>query len=234
MAEHTIVAFDTDLDAIKGQVASMAAMIRRQVADAMAALVTRDSDLARSVVAQDVGIDALLQAIETKVIETVARRQPLAIDLREMVAAFHISHDLERAGDLAKGIAKRVIALDGDLPKDLVAKAKELSSLVLECLTSVTESYREGDDLKAAAVWNRDQEIDAAQNALFADILVCMISDPRSISPCTHLLFCVKNLERMGDHATNIAESVHFIATGERFAGDRPRPGDINPALVPQ
>jgi phosphate transport system protein len=227
------MAFDADLRAIRAQISSMGQLVGQQIADATAALVGRDTELARSVIARDATVDAMLNAIETKVIETVAQRQPLAIDLREVIGAFHISHDLERAGDLAKGISKRVLALDADLPKPLVAKLQELSALVVTCLKRVLDSYIEHDDVKAADVWNRDQQVDEVQNALFGEILLCMMSDPRNISSCTHLLFCTKNLERMGDHATNMSESVHFIVTGDRFVGDRPRAANLGPALAP-
>jgi phosphate transport system protein len=230
LPDHTVVAFDHDLHLIRDRVATLGRLVAQQVADAGAALMARDAATARTVIAVDREVDATMQTVETLIVETVARRQPLAVDLREIIGAFHISNDLGRAGDLAKNIAQRAIALNADVPTALAPKMRELALLVLTCLRSVLTSYVGHDDLRAAEVWNSDKDIDELQNTLFGEVLVCMMSDPHHITSCTHLLFCLKDLERIGDHATNIAESVRFIVTGERFVGDRPKGAQFRPA----
>jgi phosphate transport system protein len=230
LADHTVVAFDHDLDLIRDQIAVLGRLVEQQVADAAAALMARDTAIARTVIATDHDVRAILHAAETRMVETVARRQPLAVDLREIIGAFHISNDLGRAGDLATNISRRAFELNADVPAALAPKMRDLAKLVLTCLRRVVDSYFDRDDSKAAQVWNSDKDIDEVQSVLFGEVLVCMMSDPHRITSCTHLLFCLKDLERIGDHATNIAESVHFIVTGERFVGDRPKGAQFRPA----
>jgi len=232
LSNHTVIAFDVDLQAIRAEIISMAQLVEQQIAGAAAALVNRDAEIAGSVIAMDVRVNEMLHEIETKVVETVARRQPFAVDLREIIGAFHISHDLERSGDLAKNICKRVMMLDIAIPETLIPNIQSLAMLALRCFRRVLDSYVERDEAKAADVWNSDKEIDEVQNSLFGEVLVCMMSDPRNITSCTHLLFCLKNLERMGDHATNIAESVRFMVKGDRFIGDRPKANEAHPAVM--
>ena len=223
MADHTVAAFDHDLHLIRDQIADLARLVEHQIANAATALMARDTAVARAVIATGRDVRTILQTAETLMVETVARRQPLAVDLREIIGAFHISNDLGRVGDLAKNISQRALVLNADVPAALAPKMQDLAMLVLTCLRRVVESYVDRDDLKAAEVWNSDKDIDEVQSALFGEVLVCMMSDPHRITSCTHLLFCLKDLERIGDHATNIAESVRYIVTGDRFAGDRPK-----------
>jgi phosphate transport system protein len=233
LSKHTVLAFDADLQAIRAEVFAMARLVEQQIARSATALVNRDLQTSASVVAADATIDKKLHDLETRIVETIARRQPFAVDLREIIGAFHISHDLQRIGDLAKNVCRRVLEMDADIPKTLVPKIYDLSVLVIDCFSRVLDSYVERDDDKASTVWNSDKDIDELQNALFGEVLVCMMSDPRNLTSCTHLLFCLKNLERMGDHATNIAEAVHFMITGGRFAGLRPKAYDPSPILLP-
>jgi phosphate transport system protein len=234
MPNHTTIAFDADLETIRSEIRDMGGAVQRQVADAGIALMRHDAEIARSVIALDADVDRLLREIETKVVETIACRQPFAVDLREVVSAFHIASDLERVGDLAKSVCKRVLALDARAPGALTSSIAALSSLVLGRLQRVLGSYADRDDAEAADVWGSDQEIDEAHNAIFGELLVFMMSDPRNIGSSTHLLFCLKNIERMGDHATNIAEAVHYMVTGGRFAADRPKGSDASLRIAPQ
>jgi len=209
MSEHTAKAFDTDLQELTRKVAEMGGLAEREIADAIQALTRRDANLAMRVVAADPTIDALQQEIEEKAVLTIARRQPMAVDLREIVAALRVSNDLERIGDLAKNIGKRVGALEGDFyPSKLLRGVEHMASLVLGQLKQV---------------WKGDEEIDAMCTSLFRELLTYMMEDPRNITFCIHLMFCAKNIERMGDHATNIAETVHYMVEGKPMAETRPK-----------
>jgi phosphate transport system protein len=221
---HTAKAFDADLQDIARMVAEMGGLAEKEIADAVDALVRRDAELARRVVATDAAVDALQRDIEEKAILTIARRQPMAIDLREIVGALRVSNDLERIGDLAKNVGKRVLALSGDFhPQKLIRGVEHMTGLVLGQLKQVLDSYAERDLAKAMAVWKGDQEVDALCTSLFRELLTYMMEDPRNITFCIHLLFCAKNIERMGDHATNIAETVYFMIEGRPIADPRPK-----------
>jgi phosphate transport system protein len=202
----------------------MGGLAERVIADAIQALTRRDADLAKRVVQTDPAIDALQQDIEEKAILTIARRQPMAVDLREIVAALRVSNDLERIGDLAKNIGKRVSALEGDFyPNKLLRGVEHMASLVLGQLKQVLDAYAGRDLDSALAVWKGDEEIDAMCTSLFRELLTYMMEDPRNITFCIHLMFCAKNIERMGDHATNIAETVHYMIEGRPIADQRPK-----------
>jgi phosphate transport system protein len=224
MVEHTIKAFDIDLQALASMVAEMGGLAEKQIADSVDALAKRDANLAQRVIAIDPTVDGLQREIEEKAILTIARRQPMAVDLREIVGALRVSNDLERIGDLAKNIAKRVVALGSEFhPHKVIRGVEHMSDLVLGQLKDVLDAYARHDLDKAMAVWRGDEEIDAVNNSLFRELLTYMMEDPRNITFCTHLLFCSKNIERMGDHATNIAETVHYIVEGRALADERPK-----------
>jgi phosphate transport system protein len=224
MPEHTAKAFDVDLQQLTRMVAEMGGLAERQIADAVDALARRDADRAQRTVAGDPSIDALQAEIEEKAVLTIARRQPMAVDLREIVGALRVSNDLERIGDLAKNIGKRVLALDGEFhPPKLIRGVEHMGALVLTQLKEVLDSYAGHDLKKAMAVWNGDEEIDAMCTSLFRELLTYMMEDPRNITFCIHLMFCAKNIERMGDHATNIAETVYYMIEGHAIADQRPK-----------
>ena len=211
MIDHTIRAFDTDLQELAGKIAEMARLDGEQIADAIDALVKRDTNLAERVMARDDSIDALQRAIEEKAVTTIARRQPMAVDLREIVGALRISNDLERVGDLAENIAKRALLLTEDYRiNEVVLQLQRMVDLVVEQLVRVLQSYERRDVVLALDVWHKDQEIDALNSSLFRELLTYMMEDPRNITFCSHMLFCAKNIERMGDHATNIAGTVYL------------------------
>jgi phosphate transport system protein len=225
--EHTIKAFDADLQDLTRVVAEMGGLAERQIGSSIEALDRRDLALAQRIIADDAKIDALQREVEEKAILVIARRQPMAVDLREIVGALRLSNDLERIGDLAKNIAKRVSALDDDFQLQQVMRGVEhMAELVLTQIKDVLDAYTNRDAAKAVAVWRGDEEIDAVNNSLFRELLTYMMEDPRNISFCIHLLFCAKNIERMGDHATNIAETVYYMVEGRALAEERPK-GDI-------
>jgi phosphate transport system protein len=224
MTEHIVSSFDADLKDLGRKVVEMGGQAERLVADSVHALVKRDAELAQKVIVLDGPVDLLQREIEEKAILTIARRQPLAHDLREIVAAMRVANDLERIGDLAKNTGKRVLALTGEFhPQKLVRGVEHMSGMVLEQLKEVLDAYASRDDARALQVWKRDGEIDILYTSLFRELLTYMMEDPRNISLCTHLLFCAKNIERIGDHATNIAETVHYLVTGQLPAEERPK-----------
>jgi phosphate transport system protein len=227
MSEHTMKAFDADLKELSRMVAEMGGLAEKEIADSVTALSRRDLDLAQKVIALDPTVDTLQRSIEEKVILTIARRQPMAVDLRDIVGSLRVSNDLERIGDLAKNIAKRVLVLEGDIAfTQVIRGVEQMTKLVLGQLKQVLDAYAGRDVAKALEVWRRDEEIDAVNNSLFRELLTYMMEDPRNISFCTHLLFCTKNIERMGDHATNIAETVHYMVEGRPLADERPKGDD--------
>src|SRR5215469_2661595 len=204
MSEHTIKAFDADLQDLTRVVAEMGGLAERQVVNSIEALDKRDLTLAQHVITDDDKVDALQREIEEKAILTIARRQPMAVDLREVVGALRLSNDLEHMGEL------------------VLAQIKE-----------VLDSFAHRDAAKALAVWRGDEEVDAVNNSLFRELLTYMMEDPRNISYCIHLLFCAKNIERMGDHATNIAETVYYMVEGHPIADERPKGDTTATTSVP-
>ena len=234
MMEHTLKAFDADLQELARMIAEMGGLAERQIGDALDALNRRDTVLARGVIAADARVDSLQHQIEEKAILTIARRQPMAVDLRDLVGALRVSNDLERIGDLAKNIAKRVEVMDGELSLQKVMRGIEhMTELVLTQIKEVLDAYARRDVAKAMEVWRADEEVDAVNNSLFRELLTYMMEDPRNISLCTHLLFCAKNIERMGDHATNIAETIYYMVEGYILPDDRPKGDHTSTTNIP-
>jgi phosphate transport system protein len=234
MMEHTIKAFDADLQDLGRMIAEMGGLAERQISDSLDALNRHDATLAGTIISTDVRIDALQREIEEKAILTIARRQPLAVDLRDIVGALRVSNDLERIGDLAKNIAKRVEVVGGDLNLQTVMRGVEhMTEMVLSQIKDVLDAYARRDVAKAVKVWRGDGEIDAVNNSLFRELLTYMMEDPRNISVCIHLMFCAKNIERMGDHATNIAETIYYMVEGRVLPDDRPKSDTTSSTSVP-
>jgi phosphate transport system protein len=230
---HIVASFDAELQRLSALVVDMGANVGQQLEDAAEAFRNRDLALAKRVVAADKAVDALQMRIEERVIAMIAKRQPMAIDLRETITTLKIATDLERMGDLAKNNAKRVIAMSEQAqPVGAGVNLDTLSRRAHAQLSRVMQAYARRNTELAREVWENDGEIDTLHTALFRELLTYMMEDPRSIGYCTHLLFCAKNLERIGDHATNIAENIHYVATGEFLSGDRPKgpnPSNIQP-----
>ena len=232
--QHTAKAFDVDLQDLARMVAEMGGLAEKQIAESVDALARRDGKLAQRVVTLVPSVDGLQREIEERAILTIARRQPMAVDLREIVGALRVSNDLERIGDLAKNIAKRVIALGpASYPTQVIRGVEHMADLVLGQVKQVLDAYARRDVPQAMEVWRGDEEIDAVNNSLFRELLTYMMEDPRNITFCTHLLFCAKNIERMGDHATNIAETVYYIVEGRALADERPKGDTTASTTVP-
>jgi phosphate transport system protein len=224
MNEHIVSAYDQELEALGRKIAEMGGIAEHMLSDAMDALTTLNGDLANRVVAVDPRLDLLQREIEENAILTIARRQPMAVDLREIVAAIRVSGDLERVGDLAKNIAKRTLSI-ADEPRVTRAAVglRHMNELAANQLKDVLDAYAQRDAERAQAVWERDGELDALEDSVFRDLLTFMMEDPRNITFCTHLLFCSKNIERVGDHATNIAETIVYLVTGAPLPVERPK-----------
>ena len=225
MNEHIVKSYEDELNTLTADCARMGGLTEAQVGDALDAVVKRDQALAESVVGRDERLDLLEADIERKAIRLIALRQPMANDLRKTVAAMKIASNLERCGDLAKNIAKRTMILNEAEPiSPLTRSIERMGRLVLGRLKDVLDAYTGSDLDRALAVWSRDDEVDEHYNSLFRELLTYMMGDPRTITACAHLLFVAKNLERIGDHATNIAEIIHYEITGEEMiSADRPK-----------
>ena len=222
---HTVKSFDTDIEQLRSLICEMGGVCEAQIGAAIEALIDRDGESAMAVVANDLRIDALETEIEALAVRIIALRAPMADDLREIVSALKIAAVLERIGDYAKNIAKRASALAQSARIQPVVIIPEMGRLVATMVKDVLDAFVDRDADKAVEVWERDQRIDDYYNSLFRSLLTYMMENPQHITPSTHVLFVAKNLERIGDHATNVAEMVHFSVTGQ-YIGDRPKSDD--------
>jgi phosphate transport system protein len=233
-SHHIVSAYDDELKYLTRKVAAMGGQAERLVDQAIAALINADLALARKVVADDSILDEAQREIDDKSIVLIAKRQPVAGDLREIIGAIRISADLERVGDLGKNVAKRVVAVsEGRQPVSLFRGLQALAELALTQLKEVLDVYASRSVERIEFVRARDNQIDAMYTSLFRELLTYMMEDPRNITPCTHLLFCAKNIERIGDHATNIAETIYYVVTGEQMPIDRPKEDKTDKVVLP-
>jgi phosphate transport system protein len=223
IAEHIVKSFEQELKRLRVLITEMGGMVENEVDLACQAVLEQDNIAAGRAVEADPKVDAVEREVEQFVIRLLALRQPLAQDLRLIVAALKITAGLERIGDYAANVAKRSIVLEQfNMPFSLTGLA-HMSQLVQQNIKSVVDAFGESDTDKALLVWRSDAMIDDIYNALFRELVTYMMEDPRNITPCTHLLFIAKNLERIGDHATNIAETIYYAVTGEPLADARPK-----------
>lgn len=221
---HIYSAFDEELKFLMRRISEMGGLAEQMVAESVRALVNSDAALAQKVISDDVLMDAMEREIGDKAVVTIAKRQPVASDLREIIGALRIAADLERVGDLGKSNSKRVVAIQATgVPRKLARGLEHLSDLALAQLKEVLDVYTTRSAEKAKSIRDRDEEIDAIYTSLFRELLTYMMEDPRNITSCTHLLFCAKNIERIGDHATNIAETIYYMTTGAQPEGERPK-----------
>lgn len=231
MTEHTLKFFEEELAQLKADVVRMGGLVETQVIEAVRAVVDRDIGMAERVVITDEQLDTLQHEIEHYAIRLIALRQPVAQDLRRAVGALKLSLVLERAGDYAKNIAKRALVIaqaDPEIP--LTRSVDRMGELVTSRLKEALDAYSAGDVESAKSVWNRDEDIDEHYNSLFRELLTYMMGDPHMIGACAHLLFVAKNLERIGDYATSIAEMVQYEVSGAEFTDPRPKWSSVEPA----
>lgn len=227
-AEHTVKSYDEELDRMNNAVLEMGGLVERQLAASIASLVRRDADLASRVVTDDRRVDALEAEIDQLALRILALRQPVAVDLRTITASLKVASDLERMGDYAANVAKRTIAIEEIDPIRLTHAISRMAGTVQGMIKEVLDAFRDRDVDRAMAVWRRDEEVDESYNSLFRELLTYMMEDPRRITPCAQLLFVAKNIERIGDHATNIAEIINYAVTGTPVGEERPK-GDVTP-----
>lgn len=221
--DHIVTAFDDDLRAISSRIAEMGGLAEEQLNSAIEALVNRDSELADEVIRTDKLLDKLEIELERSAIEVMALRQPMANDLREVVAALKISSALERIGDLAKNVAKRTKLLNQHPPLKVISSIARMGKQVQMLTAEALDAYTARDSALSVSVWKRDVEIDEMHNSIFRELTTYMMEDQRTIGLCSQLLFVVKNFERIGDHSTFIAEMTYFVAEGKPLGDDRPK-----------
>jgi phosphate transport system protein len=224
MSEHIVTSFDDDLRGIGKLIRDMGDLAGSMVSGATMALLSADNALAQRVISDDAVMDARQRELDERAITLIARRQPMADDLRSVIGAIRMAGDLERIGDLAKNIAKRVDAVGHDaVPRDLSHSIETMAGLVLGQVHGVVDDYGDGDAAALAVLRDEDERVDVKYTAVFRELLTYMMEDPRNITACTHLLFCAKNLERIGDHVTNIAENAYYVLTGTQLPAGRPK-----------
>jgi phosphate transport system protein len=229
--EHMVKSYDQELKRLRSLMSEMGGIVETQVALAADAIMQRDAAAATRAVEEDPKVDALEREVENFAIRLLALRQPVAGDLRQIVTSLKITGDLERIGDYAANVAKRSIVLaQYQLPYSLGGLA-HMAHLVQGQLKSIIDALDQNDAEIAVEVWRSDQVVDDIYNALFRELITYMMEDPRNITPCTHLVFIAKNLERIGDHATNIAENLYYAVTGESLPESRPK-GDTSAYAV--
>jgi len=226
MMNHIVSAFDEDLRNISARISEMGGLAEEQLGMAITALKTRDSKLAEEVIASDRRLDALEEQLEQSTIQVIALRQPMAGDLREVVAALKIASTLERVGDLAKNVAKRTLVLNQSQPLRVIGSIGRMGKQTQLLIADALNAYAARDRDQAVAVWHRDVEIDEMHNSIFRELITYMMEDPRTISLGTQLQFVTKNFERIGDHATFIAEMTYFVAEGKPLRDERPKSSD--------
>jgi len=222
-SDHIVRSFDEDLKKLRDMIVRMGGLAEQQVADSTTALMRRDSNLAQEVLTRDAQIDQLEREIETYSVRLLALRQPMGADLRFIIAAMKISHDLERIGDYARNGAKRSIVLASLPLTGSLNGFGRMARLVQENLTAAIDALVQDDAEAAKRVWGADEPVDDIYTGIFRELLTHMMEDPRNITGATHLLFVAKNLERIGDHATNIAETVHYAVQGDQLPDERPK-----------
>ena len=233
MIEHTVKSYEAELRLLDQKMSLMGGRVEQLLGNAFAALERRDPRLASEAIASDQAVDDMQRDIEELAIGMIARRQPMAQDLRLIVSTLKVAGDLERIGDLAKNVAKRALAIAPESrPQSLVLGLRHMTELAMTSLKNVLDAYMTRDDAKAMRVWRADTDIDALYNSLFRELLTYMMEDPRNIGLCTHLLFGAKNIERIGDHATNIAETVHYMVRGTAVANARPKVDDTSVTML--
>ena len=220
-SDHIVSSFSDELNLLAQTIAEMGGQVEVAIENGTKALLKLDRELADLTIIADQRIDDMQRRIDDMCVSIIARRQPMASDLRSIITAIHVANDLERVGDMAKQLARRSLKIEGiNLQPTFYNGVKNMTALVLRQLKDALDAYANRDAAASVEVCNRDDEVDAMYTSLFRELLTYMLEDPRNITTCTHLLFCAKNLERIGDHATNIAERAYYLQTGKQLTAD--------------
>jgi phosphate transport system protein len=220
---HIVASFDEDLVQVQAKISEMGGISEELLSKALESVRTRDADLARYVIERDKALDAMELALEEQAVRIIALRQPMANDLRVLIAAMKIASTLERVGDLSKNIAKRAIPLSAEQPVKITASIHRMGRQTLAQLSAGLNAHAARDVDLALQIWNQDVEIDEMYNAIFREVVTYMVEDSRLIGVGAQLMFIAKNLERIGDHTTQIAEMVYYIVRGRPLGDDRPK-----------
>ena len=223
MADHIVSSYDEQLKTLHATVLKMGALCESQFSNSIVALIKGDDELVDKIIGKDDRIDELERKIDDQVVNLITLRAPMAIDLRETVSAMRIASELERIGDLAKNTAKRSKIIKGSIDINISALIKSTAELVQINLKKTLDSYSKNDEKLALSVWNNDKEIDIMINKLLQELMSNIKKEKKNIEVFSHLLFVAKNIERVGDHSTNICEYVHFLVKGEEIQGNRPK-----------
>ncbi|MBT8472493.1 MAG: phosphate signaling complex protein PhoU [Marinicaulis sp.] len=232
MNEHIVTSFNDVMDELSDELVHMGQLVRKQLKGALKALETRNADLAKRIRKNDKQVDAINDDIEERVMNILALRQPVAVDLRETIAALKIARELERIGDLARNTAKRSKVILEEEPIKGMDEIAKMGEVAIKIVEDVMAAYQARDVEKAIAVWNADEEIDDYCNTVFTQLLSGMMVDNSNINACTQMTFVAKNLERVGDHATNVAETIHYVLTGDRIDERRPKNDKTSSTIV--
>lgn len=223
MSTHIVASFDEDLVQIQAKISEMGGLTEEMLSKALQSVQNRDASLAQEVIDRDQAVDDMEKAIEDAVVRVIALRQPVAKDLRVLIAALKIASTLERIGDLSKNIAKRAVPLSAARPVRITASITRMGRETLSQLAAVLNAHASRDVDTAVQIWNQDYEIDEMYNAIFREVVTYMVEDSRLIGVGAQLMFIAKNLERIGDHSTQISEMVYYIVKGESLGDDRPK-----------
>ena len=232
-SEHIVKSYDNDLQQLDNLIAEMGGLCESQLAQAVDAMMRMDLDLAAEIIETDKKIDEMEHQVDSLAVNLIALRQPMAADLRVIVAALKVASNLERIGDYAKNISKRAVTLSrADQVTNISQSIPRMATIVQSMVTSVLDAYLARDAERARDVRLRDEEVDQMHSSLFRELLTYMMEDPRSITSCTHLLFVAKNIERIGDHITSVAEQIHFIVHGEAPEDERPKDDSASSTMM--
>jgi len=220
---HTVKSYEEEMQSLNDNLVMMGSLTESQMADAMAAVIKVDKDSVDKIVKNDGKINELRSVIDNQITTVLVKRAPMAVDLRITISTMKISHDLERIGDLAKSIAKKVKPLPVDLPDELIGSLRRLGDLVQKQLKDALDAYLNKSKDKAIEIWKKDEQVDDLTNLAMNEVATYLQKDKKNLEMATHLLFVTKNIERAGDHITNIAESLYYLIEGEYLEGARPK-----------
>ena len=220
---HTVKSYEEEMQSLNDNLVMMGSLTENQMADAMAAGIKVDKDSVDKIVKNDGKINELRSTIDNQITTVLVKRAPMAVDLRITISTMKISHDLERIGDLAKSVAKKVKPLPVDLPDELIGSLRRLGDLVQKQLKDALDAYLNRSKDKAIEIWKKDEQVDDLTNLAMNEVATYLQKDKKNLEMATHLLFVTKNIERAGDHITNIAESLYYLIEGEYLEGARPK-----------
>tara|TARA_B100001173_G_C15973259_1_gene540994 strand:+ start:43 stop:744 length:702 start_codon:yes stop_codon:yes gene_type:complete len=224
---HIVKSYEEELQNLNDSLIKMGSLTESQLADSMEAIIKVDKESADKIIANDAKINELRAKIDNQIMTVLVKRAPMAIDLRITISTLKISHDLERIGDLAKSVAKKIKPLPHDLPKELIGSLRRLGDLVQKQLRNVLDAYLNKSKESAIAIWKNDEQVDDLTNTAMNEVADFLGKSKKNLELATHLLFVTKNIERAGDHITNIAESLYYLIEGEYLEGARPKGKDI-------